>query len=478
MSERLSALDASFLAVETAVAPMHVGWVSLFDAPDGRGRPGFAELSEHLAGRLALAPRYRQKLAPVPFGVHEPVWVDDDAFDPAAHLLHAPGEDLDEIVDGILSTPLPRDRPLWRMWIADELPGEAIALIGKAHHCMVDGAAIAELGRLVLDASPSDVTPPDSSAGAPPAAGRRTPASTRAGAPRAAGRRTTASTRAGAPSASARLAQAVADRTAEGAALALAPLSLARRPASVPGVALRGARTLAHTLLPPAPASPLNARGSARRHHVRLARPLDEVRRARRRYGVTPNDVILAACAGALRRYAQRRGETPQRLKTMVPADVRRSEDDPASGNRISFVFVDLPCDEPDPVARVQAIHEATAHRRDHQDAEALDAAFGVLAKTPRSLQRALAHAFAHPRLSNLTISTVPGPSTARYLYGCRLRSVHSAVPLAERHALSVGVVLVAGNACTGVYADASVLPDADSLRDDFHAAFDELVSG
>jgi WS/DGAT/MGAT family acyltransferase len=445
---RLSSLDASFLAVESPSSPMHVGWVSVFEAPAG-GKPGFDELFAHIAGRLALSPRYRQRLAAVPLGVHEPVWVDDDAFDPAAHVLHAPGEDLDAIVDGILSTPLPRDRPLWRMWIAEELPGDEIAVIGKAHHCMVDGAAVAELGKLLLDASPDAGPPPEPAEGVP----------------------------APPPPAASRFARAVADRAADGATLATAPVRLARRPSQVPRLAMRGARTLRHTLLPPAPASPLNRPGSARRRHVRITRPLDDVRAVRRRFGVTPNDVILAACAGALRRYAQRRDEPPQRLKAMVPADVRTSEDDPASGNRISFVFIALPCDEPDPLARLEAIHRATAQRRRDEDADGLDAAFGVIALAPRSLQRALAHGFAHPRVSNLTISSMPGPAVARYLHGCRLRTVHSAVPLPERHALSIGAVMVAGSACIAVYADAETLPDADALGDDLHVAFDELVA-
>ena len=153
-AERLSALDASFLAVESPSAPMHVGWVSTFAAPEEGPRPGFDELFAYLAGRLAHAPRWRQKLAPVPLGVHEPAWVDDPDFDPAEHILHAPGEDLDAIADEVFSTPLPRDRPLWQFWIADELSDGRIAMVCKAHHCMVDGIAIAELGRLILDAEP------------------------------------------------------------------------------------------------------------------------------------------------------------------------------------------------------------------------------------------------------------------------------------------------------------------------------------
>ena len=102
---------------------------------------------------------------------------------------------------------------------------------------------------------------------------------------------------------------------------------------------------------------------------------------------------------------------------------------------------------------------------------------FRVLARTPSPLQHVLAHAFAHPRLFNLTVSSVPGPALPRYLRGCRLREVHSAVPLAGRHALSIGVVTVARNACFSITADAHNLPDADALAGDLDAALDELLA-
>ena len=462
--QRLSALDASFLAVDSAAAPMHVGWVATFDGP----APGFGELFGHIAQRLEAAPRYRRRLAPVPFGLHDPVWVDDAGFDPANHVLRAEGADLDAMVGRILSEPLPRDRPLWQMWIADQLPGGGFAMIGKAHHCMVDGAAVAELGKVLLDAEPGAAGGGRSvKAGAGVARRGRSPKA-RAGEP-AAGREP-------APSAAARLAQAVADRAADGAALAFAPARLAASPSGLRSLPMR-AGALSRALVSPAPVSPLNRPGSARRHHVRRSRPIHDLRTLRRRFGVAPNDVVLAACAGALRRLAERRGEPPRRLKVMVPADLRSAEDDPTGGNRISFVFLELPCDEPDPVERVRMIGAATAQRRRDGDAEHLDAAFGVVARGPRLLQHVLAHAFAHPRLFNLTISSVPGPALPRYLLGCRLREVHSAVPLAARHAVSIGVVTVAGRACFGIYADPAVLPDAERLGDDLDAAFDELLA-
>ena len=435
---RLSALDASFLAVESPNAPMHVGWVSTFLPPEDGPRPGFEELFAHVAGRLAHARRWRQKLAPVPLGVHEPAWVDDPDFDPAEHVLHAPGDDLDAIVDEIFSSPLPRDRPLWQFWIADGLP-DRVVLIGKAHHCMVDGIAIVELGRLLLDAEPYEDR-------GEPEAWEPLPA-------RPAGER---------------FARGVVDRASDGASLVLSPLKLLGSPGrlrGVPGLA----RTVSHTLLPPAPGSALNRPGSPRRRHVRRTRSLDELRTLRRAFGVSPNDVVLAVCAGALREFAG-----PQRLKVMVPADVRGAADADA-GNRISFTFLELPCDEPDPVERLRRIHAATSERG--RDADDLDGAFQALALKPSRVQRVLAHAFAHPRMSNLTISSVPGPAVTRYMHGCKLETVHSAVPLAERHALSIGVVITAGNVCFGIYADAETLPDADGLGDELDAAFDELLS-
>jgi diacylglycerol O-acyltransferase len=74
---RLSPLDTSFLRVESPTAHMHVGWVALFSPPDDRPAPNFAELRDHIGSRLCRAPRYRQRLAEVPLGVHAPIWVDD-----------------------------------------------------------------------------------------------------------------------------------------------------------------------------------------------------------------------------------------------------------------------------------------------------------------------------------------------------------------------------------------------------------------
>src|SRR3954453_14541213 len=151
---RLSPLDAAFLEVESATAHMHVGWAATFSPPEDAPRPSFEELRDHIGARLGRAPRYRQRLASVPLGISEPAWVDDDDFDLARHVLPASSGDLASVVDAVMSVPLERERPLWELWLAPELEDGSIGLVGKAHHCMVDGIAAVELATISLALDP------------------------------------------------------------------------------------------------------------------------------------------------------------------------------------------------------------------------------------------------------------------------------------------------------------------------------------
>src|SRR5688500_16748716 len=134
---------------------MPVAGVARFSPPaDGAGLPRFPELRAHVAGRLERAPRYRQRVEDVPLGVNHPVWVDDPAFDLDMHLRHSIAPDLDGLADAVFSRPLSRDRPLWEIWVADRLEDGTLGLVGKLHHCMVDGLAAVELGSMLLDVEP------------------------------------------------------------------------------------------------------------------------------------------------------------------------------------------------------------------------------------------------------------------------------------------------------------------------------------
>src|SRR5919204_2962851 len=148
---RLSPLDDSFLGLESPSPHMHVGWTALFEAPADRRRPSFEELRRHIGMRLDRAPRYRQKISPAPLDIDAPSWIDDPYFDISHHVRRAASEDLDQAVEHCMSRQLSRQRPLWEIHIAEQLGDGRIAVIGKAHHCMVDGIAAVELASLLLD---------------------------------------------------------------------------------------------------------------------------------------------------------------------------------------------------------------------------------------------------------------------------------------------------------------------------------------
>jgi diacylglycerol O-acyltransferase len=447
-STRLTSLDASFLEVESSTAHMHVGWASVYAPPEDRRRPSFTELRDHIESRLGRAPRYRQKLATVPLGVSEPVWVDDPDFDVMQHVHRARSGDFHEIADMVMSAPLEHDRPLWELWIADELDDGRIGVVGKVHHCMVDGIAAVELATLLLDPTPE-----------PPATELEEwrPAAE--------------------PGGLGLLSAGIVDRLVQGARLARLPFELARRPRralGVVGMAATAVRTARHTLAP-APESALNEPISAERHVASARRPFEQLRSAKRTHEASVNDVLLAAVAGGVRRLLVRRGEVPTALKTMVPVSVRGADGAGELGNRISFVFVELPCDEADPVRRLERVKLSMGERKEGGEPEASQAMLDAIAYAPRTLQHAVSRAAASARAFNLVVSNIPGPPVPLYMLGCRLEEVYPVVPLADGHAVSIGLTTVDDQAFFGVYADSESLPDADELAVAIGECVDEL---
>src|SRR3954447_17820402 len=140
-SNRLSPLDASFLHFEDAASHMHVACAMVFDG----AAPDYEDLLEHIEQRLHLVPRYRQRLAEVPFGQGRPKWVDDEHFDLRYHVrqtaLPSPGTEYElQVLSGrVFSQQLRRDRPLWEMWLVEGLEDDRFAVLSKTHHALVDG---------------------------------------------------------------------------------------------------------------------------------------------------------------------------------------------------------------------------------------------------------------------------------------------------------------------------------------------------
>jgi WS/DGAT/MGAT family acyltransferase len=428
---------------------MHVGWAAVLEPPEGRAAPSFEQMRDHISRRLCRAPRYRQRLAPVPLGLVRPAWVDDDRFEIDRHVLYSGSGDLRALTDTVMSSPLSRERPLWELWIT-ELPEGRLGMVGKVHHCMVDGIAAVELASLLLDPAPEPAAEPrrDWQPAAPPGP-----------------------------------AQLLLDGLLSRAGEELELLASSTRTALSPG-RLRGAgrsaeravRALAHSLAPTEPVQALNAPLSPYRRLAFAGRPFKDLSRIKRAFRTTVNDVVLAVAAGAVRGFLAARGERPQRLKTMVPVNVRDASGNGELGNQITFMFLDLPCDEPDPLRRLEDIHAATERLKSSGEAEGAEAVMNLVGYAPNPIQRALSHMLASPRTFNLVVSNIPGPREPMYFLGCRLRESYPVVPLADRHALSIGFTTVADGAFFGVYADRETLPDVDGLAEAIHESTDELV--
>jgi diacylglycerol O-acyltransferase / wax synthase len=439
---RLSTIDSSFLRIESGSAHMHVGWVSVLELPAEADRFDRVELTRRVAARLHLVPRFRQRVTRVPFGVGEPVWCDDPGFDVRNHVRELPprfgGLGLRQCTNLFFSRPLRRDRPLWEIALIPRLADGHAAILGKIHHAMVDGVAAVELGMLLFDASADAEVP--------------APVPWRAASEQARARI---------------VLDALADTTVQRFRATGRMVGLARSPRSAAravGTVGRGALSIAQDALNPAPVSHLNVDiGPARTvvtHTIVLARLLS----LKQRCAVTLNDVVLAVCAGALRKFAIACGVAAVDLRVMVPVNVRRPGEQAAAGNRVAFGLIELPVASGSATERMRCVVEAMGalkHDGRIPGSSALLAAAGVL---PDPLKTRAARMASSPRLYNLIVSNVPGPRTPLYACGSRVRSIHPVVPIPDRHALSIGVLTYDQAAHFSCYADPQALPLVEDL--------------
>ena len=445
--ERMSAIDASFLTLESPEAHMHVGWSAICSVPTGGVRPTVEALRTRVARRLQWAPRCRQRLLFAPLGLGDPRWVDDPEFDLAAHVVTLGDPDgaavsperFAELRDAFLSQPLVRTRPLWQIALVPRLTDGRLGLVGRVHHAMADGASALGVATLLLDVDGGGPAPaPESwAAEAAPSAARFALDPLLDGA-----------------------------EVATGAARGVAQAAL--RPRASVRAALSGARrvalSLSEDMLPRAPDSQLNLTLGPRRALTGYRAPLDELRAVNATGAGTLNDVGLAVVAGALRTLALDRGEPTEPLKAMIPVDVRGAHERGGLGNRVSAAAVWLPLQLGSAAARLAWVSAQTARFKRAQrpaGTEALLAGVGLL---PSPLRGPVLRAGASPRAFNLTISNIPGPREALFMLGARVDEIYPVVPIAEKHALAIGMLSYEGQLHFGLHADPDALPNATDL--------------
>jgi diacylglycerol O-acyltransferase / wax synthase len=470
--QQLTGLDAFFLTLETAHSTGHVGGVSVLD-PRAASEPlTLARLTGLVAERLPLAPPVlRRKLLRVPFDLDQPYWVDDPDFDIEYHIrelaLPRPGSaaQLTEQVARLHARPLDKSRPLWEIYLITGLARRQVVVYTKIHHAAIDGVSGAELLTMLLDLSPEGREIPAAAPFRPAAAPNRAVLSALA---------------------AARLAwrpvQTV--RITNQLIRVLPTLGPAVRPLVGGMLGLNhGDGGVIPTAPGRAPATPFNRPITQHRRVAFRSVDLDRVKAVKNAFGVSVNDVVMAMCAGALRRWLSEHQALPAvPLIAMIPVSVR----DPASqgtlGNKVSAMLAALPTQVDDPGRRVQIVHAATKIAKAQQAAipqglvdQISD--FAPPALTARAARVVFATGLLH-RLPpfNLTISNVPGPNVPVYLCGAKLLAHYPVSVVTDGQGLNITLVGYLGQLHFGLVCCRELAPDVDTLAGFLVAELDLLV--
>jgi diacylglycerol O-acyltransferase len=453
MPERLSTLDASFLSLEKPNAQMHFAGLAIFDPSTGRdGCLDFDAVSKLLASRIHLIPRLRQKLAPVPFGVGRPVWVDDPEFDLGFHLrkatLSSPGgpRELADLVQRIHSQPLDRSKPLWETYVIDGLDGGYRAKLSRVHHSMVDGLAGMYMAGHFLDGTPEprEIQPEEWRPDPPPSG---------LGLLRDA------------------FVEGVSDPVRSVADAARSILGSAPQVLEGGRRFLAGAASLAAKGI--AADGPFNADATQTRRFAMANVDLSEAEDIKRSLGGTMNDLVLTVVAEGLHRLFESRGDdSPTELRAMVPVSLRTESEQGELGNHLSVGLVDLPVGPMDPVTRLHEIRSRTVDFKSSPATFALPSLVDMGRWVPWRVYELAARIFSRQRLFNLVVSNIPGPRESLYLNGAKLVAYYPVMPVAETVGLSIAVTSVAGVMGFGIAGDWDVIGDIDAFTEALMASF------
>ncbi len=391
--DRLSAIDAGFLAQEGPNTHMHIGGVALLDGPP----PLLEEFTGHVRSRLHLVPRYRQRVAKAPLESGLPLWIDDPTFNLGYHIRHtalpAPGS-LDllwTLAARIFSQRLDRSKPLWELYLVEGLGDGRFALISKTHHALVDGVSGADLATVLFDLSPEGTQVERAEPWVP----KRVP--TRA--------------------------ELVA-RGVEGALRTAADLT---QRAADPRTTLARARELAaglgevaRTALTAPPPTPFNVRPGPYRRFAVVEERLSRFKGIKDVLGGTVNDVVLAAVSGGLAHFLESRSLATDglELRACVPVSVRTQATREKLGNEITVMMAPLPVGIADPVRRLARVREVMQGLKESKQALGAQAIAGMQDFAPPTVHAQASRLQFSSRMYNLLVTNVPGPQFPLYVLG------------------------------------------------------------
>ncbi|ETW24765.1 WS/DGAT/MGAT family O-acyltransferase [Mycobacterium gastri] len=436
--EHLTALDAAFLEVEDSDphVSLAIGGLSIIEGPP----PAYEEFVAAFTQRASAVPRCKQLLRTRPLDLGPPEWIDDPHFDISRHLhrlaLPHPGGDAElfEMVATVMERRLDRERPLWDCFMIEGLSDDRWAVLTKLHHCIADGIATAQMLAKFNDGGGGDTFATDIRAAKEP------------------------------------------DRHGFGLPkVGLNPVNwlsgMVRgaldAAAAVEHVAV-GAAELAGSLLNPAPESSLHGPVTAmRRYHAARVR-LADLREVAQAFGVTLNDVALAAITASYRKLILDRGEQPGRdsLRTLVPVSVRGVNQFSVIDNKVSAMLPLLPVDEADPVQQLQLVHSRLTRAKGSGQREGVSAVVSAARNVPFAFSAWTIRLLSHlPQRAVVGLATnVPGPRSEQKLMGRRVLEILPIPPIALQLRTGVAMVSYADNFVFGITADYDTAPDIEAL--------------
>jgi len=445
---RLNPLDAAWIVTESRATPNHVGGLLLFRLPEDAPRGFLREMMKEFRGHRSFTAPWNRRLK-VPFNMNPvPVWIEDEEIDLEYHVRQSalpwPGgeRELGELVARLQSQPLDLSRPPWECTIIEGLDEHRFALFIKMHHSLIDGVS----GMKLLERSMS----PDraKSLGMPPFWASGAASGARGG--RAAAVPT------------------VANAIAEAAQALRIQLQSVPQLIAAFGKMLKRVGDTGEGMMVPfdAPRSVLNGRVREKRRFATQQFPMERLRTLARAADCTLNDVVLAICGGALRRFLQERDALPDKpLTAGIPVSVRPKEDE-GSGNAISFIIATLGTDIADAAQRLEAIRNSVRHAKEHVQSLPKQAMmqYTILLMAPTIVTLLTGIGGRTRPMFNITISNVPGPDKPLYFRGAELLSIYPASIVTHGQALNITCESYAGSMNFGFTGCHTSLPSMQRL--------------
>jgi diacylglycerol O-acyltransferase len=455
VSNKLSALDLAFLSLEKQNTPVNVASLAIFQIPKGYKGNFPRDLLDKLEVQPA-GPPFNQKLSHVN-SAKLPSWVTDEYFDIHYHVRHSalpkPGkmDDLLELASRLHSRLLDRERPLWEFHLIEGLEGNRFALYMKMHHAAIDGMGGIELMEDCFSLTGQDEV-------RAPWAGLKKHAQLRAESP-----------------------MSISEKTAKFAEQVKGRASLVQDLSKMFwGQGLKATGISKNTSPVPftAPKSIFNVPITGARRFAVKSLSLSELKSIGKQANATVNDMVLALCSGALRKYMQDKGALPKKsLIASVPVSVRQMN---RTGNQITYVTANLATDEADIMTRLTKIGASTQDAKEELGAVSSDAAtsFAVIAQGLVAVMNQLNMTNLLPPAANVTISNVPGPRQALYFGQAKLQATYPLSVLIDGQSLNITVVSYCDAIDFGLMACRDTIPDIEKIAEYIDEAMDGIKGG